>query len=250
MTLPNKVVQTEHGPLIINDLDAYIGTWIKEKGYWQEPEIFSMSSLITLLLSQKPKITFYDVGANIGTHSMALAKRFGDRINVRAFEAQRHIYYMLCGNISMNGLDNVICHHAAVSDVSGQVLQVQMPDYNKVNNLGGLELIEVIKSDNAAMFKAQVEPVSTVTLDQYNEHIDFLKLDVEGMEYQALLGGNTVITRSRPVCFVEMDKSDVAQIKKFFGKLRYRAYSDKLLDWYFCPVESDVFIKDTPEIIL
>ena len=127
--IPNKIVNGQYGPMIINANDQYIGRSIEVYGAWAQDDIDLIKSLIELLATKKEKIVFYDVGANIGTHTVALAKTFGDRILVRSFEAQRQVYYVLCGNIAVNGLDNVQAHHAAVSDRSDDTMLIDLPDY-------------------------------------------------------------------------------------------------------------------------
>ena len=141
MTIPNIIVNSIHGPMIINQNDANVGREIQQFGSWAQQDIDLISRFCELILEHKPKMMLYDVGANIGSHSVALAKKFGSKINIRAFEAQRQVYYTLCGNIAINGLENVICEFAAVSDVAGVTIPINLPDYSTVNNFAGFELI-------------------------------------------------------------------------------------------------------------
>jgi FkbM family methyltransferase len=248
--IPNRVVNSDYGPMIINANDQYIGRSIEVYGAWAKDDIDLIASLLNLLLTDRSTVTFYDVGANIGTHTVALAKTFGDRIRVRSFEAQRQIYYVLCGNVAINGLTNVDCLNLAVSDKSGQTLEIDLPDYQMPNNFGGLELIKPIRSDNQYMTKTATESVKTVCLDDFDEHIDFLKMDIEGMEHVALAGAKKVITQSRPICFVEMYKTDTDAVKKFFKKLEYVAYSVKPDDWVFFPGESKYCVNNATKVVL
>lgn len=248
--IPNKIVNSTYGPMIINANDQYIGRSIEVYGYWAQDDIHLIKSLLDLLLTVKPTIKMYDVGSNIGTHSVALAKLLGDKISIRAFEAQRQVYYLLCGNIAVNGLDNVHCHHTAVSDVSNNTILINLPDYNMPNNFGGLELIEPTKSDNQYMTKTRSELVTTICLDQFNEDVDFIKMDIEGMEHLALKGAKKLIEKSRPICFVEMFKTDTDSVKKFFKKNNYVAYAYKPDDWVFFPSESNFCINGKEQIAL
>lgn len=248
--IPNKLVTSHYGPMIINANDQYIGRSIEVYGAWARDDIDLMISLLNLVLSQKPTITFYDVGANIGTHTVALARTFGDRIRVRSFEAQRQVYYMLCGNVAINGLTNTECIHAAVSDQSGKTLDIDLPDYTMPNNFGGLELVAPVRSDNQYMTKTKQEQVRTVCVDDYADQIDFLKMDIEGMEHVALVGAKRTIAESRPMCFVEMFKTDTDAVKKFFKKLDYTAYQVKPDDWMFFPKESAWCVNNAPKIDL
>ena len=236
--------------MIINANDQYIGRSIELYGAWAQEDIDLIGGLIELLLQNKSKITFYDVGANIGTHTVAVARRFAERVAMRSFEAQRQVYYVLCGNVAINGLDNVHVHHAAVSDVAGDFITVDLPDYTMPNNFGGLELIRAERTDNQYMTKTRTENVDTVTVDQFAEPVDFLKLDIEGMEHLALAGAKKTIEQHRPICFVEMWKTDIEAVKKFFKQNNYRAYAYKPDDWIFFPAESTLgLLNKQPEVL-
>jgi FkbM family methyltransferase len=236
--------------MIINANDQYIGRSIEVYKAWAQDDIDLIKSLIELIATKKEKVVFYDVGANIGTHTVALAKTFGDRISVRSFEAQRQVYYVLCGNIAINGLDNVHAHHAAVSDRSDDTMLIDLPDYTLPNNFGGLELVPAERTDNQYMTKKQSELVTTVTIDQFSESVDFLKMDIEGMEHVALQGAKKTIQAHRPICFVEMWKTDIEAVKQFFKQLNYVAYAYKPDDWVFFPAEGTLGLLNSKPIIL
>lgn len=247
--ISNKLVNSIYGPMLINANDKFIGASIEQFGVWAADDITLIGNIVDILLQEKTKITFYDVGANIGTHTVALARQFGSKISVRAFEAQRHIYHLLCANVALNGLDNVCCEHVAVGDGSETTIDVVMPDYNRINNFGGLELKHAINSDNSLMIKNETERISCRTLDSFKETVDFVKLDVEGMECQALQGAKATIEKNLPICFVEVLKSDVVKIQDYFRPMNYRVYKYKPDDWIFVPENSDVEL-DLPNHLL
>ena len=248
--IPNKIVDSAYGPMIINANDQFIGRSIEIYKAWAQDDIDLIKSLIDLLATKKEKVVFYDVGANIGTHTVALAKTFGDQISIRSFEAQRQVYYVLCGNIAINGLDNVQAHHAAVSDQSNDTMLINLPDYTLPNNFGGLELVPAERTDNQYMTKTRSESVTTVTIDQFGESVDFLKMDIEGMEHIALQGAQKTIQVHRPICFVEMWKTNTESVKKFFKQLNYVAYAYKPDDWLFFPTEGTLGLLNSKPIIL
>jgi hypothetical protein len=250
MTIPNTIADSVYGPMIVNTNDQYIAQSIIQFGAWAKEDIELIASFCELILETKPKMVLYDVGANIGTHSIALAKKFGDRISVRAFEAQRQVYYMLCGNVAINGLDNVTCEYAAISDVANNIIPIQLPDYNSVNNFGGVELMPAEHSDNQNMAKPNLEYVKTVTIDSFDDAVDFIKLDVEGMEYYALIGAMQTLGNHRPICFVEMFKTNTKLIKEIFHNLNYIAYEYNSENWIFCPAESDFELDGVATIAL
>lgn len=246
--IPNKLVNSNYGPMIINGCDRFIGASIEQFGAWAPDDIELMKNIIYKLLENKNHVTFFDVGANIGTHSVALAKHFHNKISIRAFEAQRHVYYQLCGNVSLNGLDNVVCEHLAVSNGSLPHIEVAMPDYTQLNNFGGLELVPAKNSDNDQLIKGAAEQVKCTTIDSFHESVDFIKMDIEGMEYQALQGAKQTITLHQPICFVEVLKSDAGQILDYFTKQNYCGYRYKNEDWIF--VHKQSLIKFDLPIVL
>lgn len=250
MTIPNIIVNSIYGPMIVNQNDQYIGQSIRQLGSWAQDDIDLIASFCDLILANKPRMILYDVGANIGTHTVALAKKFGDRITIRAFEAQRQVYYTLCGNVAINGLDNVICEFVAVSDIPNNIIPIQLPDYNTVNNFGGVELIQAEHSDNQNMIKPNMEFIKTTALDTYNDKVDFIKMDVEGMEHLALEGARYLLATNRPVCFIEMLKTDQSKVKAIFKELNYIAYAYKKDDWIFCPEESEFELKGVEQVDL
>lgn len=208
---------------MVNTKDEWIGRAVIDSGYWGLDDLTLIRQLINQRFKDRDHIIFYDVGANIGTHSLAISKLLGSWVTVRAFEAQRIVFYMLCGNIVMNGLTNVLCHHVAVSDQTGETITFEPPDYGELNNFGGVELIPPQTSDNFHMKKKGIETVQTVTLDSFNERVDFIKMDVEGMEDKALTGAGNILQTSRPIVYTEIAKTDQEFLKRYFKELDYTA---------------------------
>lgn len=235
--------------MIINSRDLAIGRGIESAGYWAIHDIELLKNICKVILESKSNIVFYDVGANIGTHSVPLAKEFKDQIQVRAFEAQRQIYYMLCGNIAANGLYNVHCHNVAVGD-QNTVMDIQLPDYQTDNNFGGLELMPPQFSDNHNMVKKFTESVDVIKLDNFDETVDIIKLDVEGMEHLVVQGATALIKRGLPVCLVEVFKTDRDAVSAFFKDINYRAYEIRQGDWLFVHRDSDINIHNANEVVL
>lgn len=217
MKNPNALVSSLYGQMIVNLNDSVITRHILEHGYWAIQDIELIKSLIAFQLQRQPTVMFYDVGANIGTHSLAVAKSFSDRVTVRSFEVQRQIFTMLCGTMALNNLSNVHCHHNAVSQVEGEVLQIGLLDYHAKNNFGALELMPPVRSDQQAVSKVATEPVRTLTLDSFDERVDFIKIDVEGMEDKVLEGARAAIGKYRPILFVEIHKTDSARVMQMFS---------------------------------
>ncbi len=224
MPSPNVVVTSDFGPIIINIHDTIIGRSLIRQGSWAKGEIRLLIEILNHRLKTQQSLIVYDVGANIGTHSLALAKFFGPKIMIRAFEAQRQITNMLCGTLALNNLTNVHVHHGAVSNKAGDMIEITLPDYQHANNFGGLELITPKLSDNDHMKHEAKDSVKTIRLDDFSEAVDLLKMDIEGMEDRALRGAVTLIEKYRPIVLVEIIKTDRDFVTSYFMERSYRGY--------------------------
>ena len=190
------------------------------------------------------------MGANIGTHSIALSNIFKNKIVIRAFEAQSNIYEMFNQSIKINNLNNIELYHNAVSDKNDEIIRIDLPDYSKQNNFGGLELLKPFQnSDNAQMQKSGIfEDVKSIKLDIFNEEVDFIKIDVEGMENLVLKGSKNLIVNHRPFLFMELLKSKLEDVTEFFKDKDYNIYS-KGMDAFIIPVESKVNFKGLKKLL-
>ena len=224
MRIPNVLVASAYGPIIVNVRDRQIGARLINGGYAVKGEIEILIKLCEALLTQAAPITVFDLGANVGTHSLALAKTFDGRITVHAVEAQRQIFHMLCGTMALNGLDNVRCYRAAVSDRAGDTLIFDLPDYRQANNFASVELLPPKWSDNETLVKSGREAAPTITIDSFAMKVDLIKLDVEGMELRTLEGGRQTIARDKPIIFLEILKSDQRALASFLTANGYRGY--------------------------
>ena len=245
-----KTINTQFGKIVININDQFIGKSFLNQKYWGLQDIEVISKIIEFKCKKKNKIVFYDVGANIGTHSIALSNIFKNKIVIRAFEAQSNIYEMFNQSIRINNLNNIELYHNAVSDKNDEIIKIDLPDYSKHNNFGGLELFKPFQnSDNAQMQKTGIfEDVKTIKLDIFNEEVDFIKIDVEGMENHVLKGSENLIVNHRPFLFMELLKSKLGDITDFFKDKDYTIYR-KGMDAFVIPVESKVNFKGFQKLL-
>jgi FkbM family methyltransferase len=184
--------ETEFGNfcLIENDL---ISNYINNYGYWEEHLYYFYSRII------KPDSVVLDGGANIGFHTVQFAK-LASQGKVYAFEPQSLIYNVLSTNILINGLSDVVLQHKlGLSDIESiQVLSnISNPDITFSENCinwGGRGFTEGDGDEES----------TTITIDSFNiSRLDFIKLDIQGFEYKALIGGINTIKKSMPTIFIE-----------------------------------------------
>ena len=191
----SAIVEAKHGCFLYNKNDLFIGRSLECYGEWCEP------GLDILLQCANSGGIILDIGANIGTHTVALARKVGTNGRVIAFEPQRVVYQNLCANVSLNRLINVDCLHKGVGEKNA-VCNVPITDPETQQNFGAFELSE----------NKTGEPVEIITIDSLSlQACSLIKVDVEGMEKEVLTGANDTIRKFRPLMFVEnnnLDKSE------------------------------------------
>ena len=178
-----------------NDL---ISNALKQGGY--EVEIFAIAQKI--LQKHKDGIVL-DIGANLGSFTLPLAKA-NPHLTFHAFEPQRIVYYQLCGNTLINGLDNVHCHNFGLSDQQKQ-FDIELPDYATETNIGAFSVDKKVReTEYECQTKGKTEPMVMFPLDDgRHQKIRLLKIDVEGHELEVLEGGIKTIKRNNypPIIF-------------------------------------------------
>ena len=245
-----KIINTQFGKIVVNINDKFIGKSFINQKYWGLEDIEVISKIIEYKCKKKNKIVLYDVGANIGSHSIALSNIFKNKIFIRAFEAQSNIYQMFKQSIKINNYNNIEIYHNAVSDKNDEIVKINLPDYSKHNNFAGLELFKPFQnSDNADIQKSGIfEDVKTIKLDTFDEEVDFLKIDVEGMESLVLKGSNNLIVNHRPILFIEIFKSKLEDITEFFKSKDYNIYSIGK-DAFIIPVEEKINVQGLKKLL-
>lgn len=109
----NQLAAGRDGYLLYNRNDKYIGRSIEKYGEFNGLEMQLFKQICT-----RDSIVV-EVGANIGAHTIGLARLVGPQGRVLAFEPQRLVFQTLCANVALNSLENVDCHWAAVGSQEG-----------------------------------------------------------------------------------------------------------------------------------
>ena len=169
-----------------------------------------------------------DCGANVGVHTIEWAQFMYGWGEVISFEAQERIFYTLAGNIALNNCFNARAIWAAVGAKSGQI-KVPVPDYFIPSSFGSLEIRKTDKTEFIGQqidySDAKTQLTKMKSIDELNlSRIDFIKIDIEGMEMDALFGGKNSISKLKPQLLIEKIKSNVSEIEKFVDNLGYKTF--------------------------
>ena len=185
--------------------DEYVGRSMFYYGEYNPDETEMIISLA--------KGTCLDVGANIGVISQAL---LASGHNVVAFEPQPELYSILCENMAAASIRE-LQGKAINSAVGNEAGVATMPKvyYSAKGNFGGLGLFEKSMYGNIE--------VEVNTIDSYNfTDVGFIKIDVEGYEYETLVGATETINRCRPIMYIEDDRTaKSARLRAYVESLGY-----------------------------
>jgi FkbM family methyltransferase len=127
-----------------------------------------------------------------------LAKLVGPHGTVIAFEPQRAMFYLLCANLALNEQFQVRAYRAAAGSAVGAI-KVPRIDHRADANFGGVSLHASGPGEDVPLIVVDGFPLASLRL---------LKIDVEGMEAEVLLGARQTIARHRPILYVENDRRE------------------------------------------
>jgi FkbM family methyltransferase len=168
----------------------------------------------------RPGWLVVDAGASNGAHTLAFSRSAGRGGHVIAFEPQRALFQVLCGNMALNSITNVECRNEALGEKAGKI-HVPPLDYSQEANISGL----VLGGDRG-------EEIPVISIDSLNlTRCDFLKIDVEGMELAVLRGARQTIEKRRPILYVDNRRRDNSPaVIELLHALDYALY------WHIAPL--------------
>lgn len=219
------LASSNHGTMIVNRFDyrmidaqnGYgVGFQILETASFDPTEVKLAVDLLALRRKHHGDgVVAFDCGANIGVHTVEWAMAMTGWGSVVSIEAQERVYYALAGNIAINNCFNAIAVHGAVSSESG-VMKIPSPNYFVPSSFGSLELRQRKGNEfiGQPIDYENTVNVRKLTLDEFNlPRVDFIKIDVEGMELEALEGAKRSITQSHPIMLIEKIKTDAEKLR-------------------------------------
>jgi FkbM family methyltransferase len=216
----NIMKKCRYGMMIYNRKDIWQGRSFDVYGEYSESEVALFRVVV------QPGSIVIDVGANMGSLTMPLARIVGMTGAVLAYEPERFNFYTLSGNVALNNLRNVMVFNQAVGK-KRDLINVPELDYERTSNFGGLEL-------DKDYSQAPHYPVPMTTIDDIGlNNLHFIKIDVEGMELDVVEGATATINRFRPILYVENDRKEKAPalMKYIEESLKYTMYQHSAPFW-------------------
>ncbi len=179
----------------------------------------------------KPGMLFLDVGANLGQYTLIAAQRTGEKGQVHSFEPSKRMFAELEFNVQINNLSaTCTLNNVALSNNKGTA---KLSRYQ-----AGAEVYGSLGTQHRGRTPIiGYELVATTTIDTYLkekgiDHVDLIKMDIEGAELLALQGGCRILSGSAaPAVLLEMADENTAgfgyraiEIWDYLESLGYHVY--------------------------
>lgn len=147
---------------------------------------------------------FYDIGANIGQYSIYAGNSNPGMTAVYSFEPENINYDRLKENILLNGLDNnAHPFKLGLGDRDGE-------QYFQIKDTIAGEGTHFVSREPTAR-KIKVRTIDSLLTQGEIEPADLVKIDVEGYEYQVLLGMKNFLATRHPIIYMECHPKQLAQ---------------------------------------
>jgi len=178
-------LKVESIPMVVyNDL---IGKKVIFDGFY---DIEFLKAIVDKFDFDTQKTSFCDIGANIGNHSMYLSKFFHE---VCCFEPQIRTFRIL--ELNTERIKNIkIFNYGIGSEEKKLVFEIPL------NNNGSAS--QEIKKEESYKEEVLIKP-----FDRSLENISYIKIDVEGNEFDVLIGLENLLALNRPILSIEINRS-------------------------------------------
>jgi FkbM family methyltransferase len=176
----------------------------------------------------RPGDVALDIGANIGAHTLHLARAVGPLGWVYAFEPTDFALAKLNANLARNPdlASRVICRQTMLVDRAESLPQPLYASWPLAKRHGAHALHRGLKMASAG--------ATSTTLDAFIDaegltRVDFIKLDIDGFECRALKGARAMLARFRPKMVIELsphqlaeEGGDIAELADLLAAANYR----------------------------
>ena len=193
------VVNRAHGKntYFAGDASSFIDRQMYLFGNYEGDQI---SAFLSLVPAHKRRVAL-DIGANVGTHSIAFAQNFSA---VHAFEPNSSLWGSFERNRALNQLTNVTLHKVGLADRDDELRLFLIAKKNY-----GLGTFSTLEQYDLPLQEFQTAKVAAA--DQYLalhkiENVDAIKIDVQGFEPEVLRGLRKTLEKNCPFVWFEVGR--------------------------------------------
>ncbi len=145
-----------------------------------------------------------DIGANLGYYALLEASIVGEEGHVHALEPVRRNFDILVKNIDLNCYKNITAYCKGVSSETGtsKIALTDASNWGCMLDMKGASISEYMKQKMHTLTRKMID-VDVVSLDDFLDNIgvnqvDFLRMDIEGYEVQAIKGMLNTLRNTPP----------------------------------------------------
>ncbi len=215
-----SIVDYDDGLLMHVDTRSFLEWYIFFYGHMR-PQV---SKLINRML--QPGQIAFDIGANIGMHTVIMANRVGAAGKVVVFEPDPHPLERLKKNVALNGQDWVEVNQVALSRAAGK-LQLYTHD-DSIGNFANASLHAENVGKNTKAIEVDVWAIDDYVRDRALPRLDLIKLLAQGEEWNILHGAMDALRKHRPKVFFlyeleywRRQNLTIREVKSFFARFGY-----------------------------
>jgi len=165
---------------------------------------FERSTVLALQKLVRPSDVVFDIGANIGAHTLGLARSVGPSGRVFAFEPADFAFAKLRCNLALNPeleartFPQQILLAAEPAETAHQGIYASWP-LKKDDSVHPKHRGRLVTSRGAS-----IDTLDGFVERQGIDRLNLIKIDIDGHELPVLQGGLEVLTRFRPILVIEM----------------------------------------------
>jgi FkbM family methyltransferase len=187
----------------------------------------------------KKGMAVFDIGANVGPHTLRFAKLAGEEGLVVAFEPMSWAFSKLKRNVELNNYNNVVLEKIALSNKNAFDQEV---NFACRWPLSGIDKSQLHPLHHGHIMKDRVD---ILTLDEYVKKksvssIDLVKLDVDGYEYKIIQGALEMLKQHKPIIIMELCDytlkeigDNVTDLVSQLSSLGYKFYSEEDMKLFY-----------------
>jgi FkbM family methyltransferase len=166
---------------------------------------FERSTVKTLQRLAVPGSVIFDIGANIGAHTLGLARSVGPAGRVFAFEPSDFAFSKLKRNLALNPeLESRTLTHQILLAAEPHA-QLPPKIYASWPLLAQEAAVHPkLRGRLSTTLNARVDTLDGFVEGHGIQRLDLMKIDVDGHEYQVLKGGAKTLARFQPLLLMEM----------------------------------------------
>jgi FkbM family methyltransferase len=179
---------------------------MKRKGGMQFlPQITPLRAEEKLLLGMDlAGKTVYDIGGYEGIFTMFFAKSVGEKGRVITFEPNPVNFAKIKTNIELNHLKNVVLVPKGVGDRNGTLRLVIPGTLREAGTVNPEAQKKYIQGKDVRTYNVEVGTLDDMVKMLNAPDPDFVKIDIEGFESEALKGGEQLFKRAKPRLLIEV----------------------------------------------